>query len=256
MMRKIGNAIALANLFDSVLARNDLQQYHHVYPFIFPPLNSENDNSEDNSEENRGADVSPIQRISRTSAFLSQHGKVDSKYVYPQGTFATATADCVRDVYSSTKYPVPLAAHVLHSLAHMLYEEPTYGEKEPLGKRWASNLGSPSDEMFIKFAAGGNNVEFHRLWSVLFFIFCMPTKVSGTTQSEEDTETSIPGMDYPEYGDGFLYAGALLLRLLNQWSRFSLYDWTSHSMCNSHVILCVIVLRRTSHCSAFLPMQC
>eukprot|EP01138_Halocafeteria_seosinensis_P007799 gb/GECG01007969.1/.p1 GENE.gb/GECG01007969.1/~~gb/GECG01007969.1/.p1 ORF type:complete len:1420 (+),score=199.51 gb/GECG01007969.1/:1-4260(+) len=226
MMRKIGNAVAFAQLLDGVLARHDLQQFFHLSPFIFPPEHAKGGSS--SSENEKRYQQTPLQRMTETSVQLSVETGASNTLKYPQDNFLTEMAVHSQNVYSSTKYPVPILAHVLHSLAHMLYEEKAEGDQEPLANRWASHVGSATNESLVNFVAGGNSAEFHRLWSTILFVFCMPSTVSGVEESGTKKSESVPGLDYPEFGDGFLWAGALLLRLMNQWSRFRLYDWTSH----------------------------
>jgi hypothetical protein len=234
MMRKIGNAVAFAHLLEGVLSRQDLKQFFHLSPFIFPSEFAKGDS--DSGGKEKEDQKAPLQRMSEMVLQLSKESGASDAYKYPQDDFLAEMGVQSQDVYSSTKYPVPVLAHMLYSLAHMIYEEAPEGNSEPLANRWASNVGTANDNL-VDFVAGGNTAEFHRLWSIVLFVFCMPSTVSGVEESGAKKSEKVPGLDYPEFGDGFLWGGALLLRLLNQWSRFRLYDWTTHR--KTHSVFCL-----------------
>lgn len=59
------------------------------------------------------------------------------------------------------------------------------------------------------------NVEFHRLWSGMQFVYCLPRV--GTAYLVEEL-----------FGDGLIWAGATIISLLNQQQRFEAFDHCYH----------------------------
>jgi len=64
--------------------------------------------------------------------------------------------------------------------------------------------------------------DFSRLWSVLQFIFCQPPKPVENIAVEDMVS------DIGTFGDGFSWAGCVLLHLLNQHRRFIILDFSYH----------------------------
>ncbi|KAE9551006.1 hypothetical protein FO519_005792 [Halicephalobus sp. NKZ332] len=63
-------------------------------------------------------------------------------------------------------------------------------------------------------------VEFHRIWSAVQFIFCMPQVLT-------PAQGGLPLIE-EIFGDGLHFAGCALVRLLGQWRRFEVFDFTYH----------------------------
>lgn len=59
------------------------------------------------------------------------------------------------------------------------------------------------------------NVEFHRLWSGMQFVYCLPRVGTGYLVEEL-------------FGDGLIWAGATIISLLNQQQRFEAFDHCYH----------------------------
>jgi len=58
--------------------------------------------------------------------------------------------------------------------------------------------------------------EFHRIWSALQFVYCLPTRYEHEMNVEQ------------LYGEGLNFAGCTLIRLLNEHRKFETYDFTYH----------------------------
>lgn len=63
-------------------------------------------------------------------------------------------------------------------------------------------------------------VEFHRIWSAVQFVFCMP-------QVPSPAQGGLPLIE-EIFGDGLHFAGCAIVRLLGQWKRFEVFDFTYH----------------------------
>uniref|UniRef100_A0AC34GHC3 Cytoplasmic FMR1-interacting protein n=1 Tax=Panagrolaimus sp. ES5 TaxID=591445 RepID=A0AC34GHC3_9BILA len=63
-------------------------------------------------------------------------------------------------------------------------------------------------------------VEFHRIWSAVQFAFCLP-------QLATPSQGGLPLIE-EIFGDGVHFAGCVLIRLLGQWRRFEVFDFTNH----------------------------
>lgn len=60
-----------------------------------------------------------------------------------------------------------------------------------------------------------SNLEFHRLWSAIMIVICMPLNPNNTSVEEG-------------YGDGLNWAGCTIMTLLNQARKYELLDFASH----------------------------
>ncbi|XP_063952182.1 cytoplasmic FMR1-interacting protein 2-like [Lytechinus pictus] len=60
-----------------------------------------------------------------------------------------------------------------------------------------------------------SNLEFHRLWSAIMIVICMPLNTNNTSVEEG-------------YGDGLNWAGCTIMTLLNQARKYQLLDFASH----------------------------
>jgi cytoplasmic FMR1 interacting protein len=58
--------------------------------------------------------------------------------------------------------------------------------------------------------------DFHRIWSALQFVYCLPTRHENDMNVEQ------------LYGEGLNFAGCTIIRLLNEHRKFETYDFTYH----------------------------
>jgi cytoplasmic FMR1 interacting protein len=68
---------------------------------------------------------------------------------------------------------------------------------------------------------------FHKLWSALIFLYCLPQKQSNV---EIAIGEEVVISDEEEFGHGFAIAGCLLIHMLEQRPAFELMDFSSHVM--------------------------
>ncbi len=58
--------------------------------------------------------------------------------------------------------------------------------------------------------------DFHRIWSALQFVYCLPTRHENDMNVEQ------------LYGEGLNFAGCTIIRLLNEHRKFETFDFTYH----------------------------
>jgi cytoplasmic FMR1 interacting protein len=81
---------------------------------------------------------------------------------------------------------------------------------------WASNASSASTHSISPLSNIDDTHDFHRIWSALQFVYCLPTRHEDDMNVEQ------------LYGEGLNFAGCTIIRLLNEHRKFETFDFTYH----------------------------
>ncbi|CAF3028948.1 unnamed protein product [Rotaria sp. Silwood2] len=81
---------------------------------------------------------------------------------------------------------------------------------------WTNNPSSAISSNISPLSNIDDTYDFHRIWSALQFIYCLPTRHENDMNVEQ------------LYGEGLNFAGCTIIRLLNEHRKFETYDFTYH----------------------------
>ncbi|CAF4895272.1 unnamed protein product, partial [Rotaria sp. Silwood1] len=81
---------------------------------------------------------------------------------------------------------------------------------------WTNNPSSAISSNISPLSNIDDTHDFHRIWSALQFIYCLPTRHENDMNVEQ------------LYGEGLNFAGCTIIRLLNEHRKFETYDFTYH----------------------------
>ncbi|CAF0808663.1 unnamed protein product [Adineta steineri] len=81
---------------------------------------------------------------------------------------------------------------------------------------WANNSSSAMSNNISPLSNIDDTHDFHRIWSALQFVYCLPTRHENDMNIEQ------------LYGEGLNFAGCTIIRLLNEHRKFETFDFTYH----------------------------
>ncbi|CAF3727484.1 unnamed protein product, partial [Rotaria sordida] len=81
---------------------------------------------------------------------------------------------------------------------------------------WTNNPSSAISSNISPLSNIDDTHDFHRIWSALQFVYCLPTRHENDMNVEQ------------LYGEGLNFAGCTIIRLLNEHRKFETYDFTYH----------------------------
>lgn len=81
---------------------------------------------------------------------------------------------------------------------------------------WTNNSSSAMSNNISPLSNIDDTHDFHRIWSALQFVYCLPTRHENDMNVEQ------------LYGEGLNFAGCTIIRLLNEHRKFETYDFTYH----------------------------
>ena len=81
---------------------------------------------------------------------------------------------------------------------------------------WTSNASSAMSHSISPLSNIDDTHDFHRIWSALQFVYCLPTRHENDMNVEQ------------LYGEGLNFAGCTIIRLLNEHRKFETFDFTYH----------------------------
>lgn len=95
---------------------------------------------------------------------------------------------------------------MLERIRSFLLEDPT----------WNHNSSSTMSQNMSPLSNIDDTHDFHRIWSALQFVYCLPTRNENDMNVEQ------------LYGEGLNFAGCTIIRLLNEHRKFETYDFAYH----------------------------
>ena len=81
---------------------------------------------------------------------------------------------------------------------------------------WTNHSSSAMSQNISPLANIDDTHDFHRIWSALQFVYCLPLR--------HEHEMNVEQL----YGEGLNFAGCTIIRLLNEHRKFETYDFTYH----------------------------
>ncbi len=81
---------------------------------------------------------------------------------------------------------------------------------------WTNNSSSAMNNNISPLTNIDDTHDFHRIWSALQFVYCLPTRHENDMNVEQ------------LYGEGLNFAGCTIIRLLNEHRKFETFDFTYH----------------------------
>ncbi|CAF4339788.1 unnamed protein product [Rotaria magnacalcarata] len=81
---------------------------------------------------------------------------------------------------------------------------------------WSNNSSSAVSSNISPLSNIDDTHDFHRIWSALQFVYCLPTR--------HENDMSVEQL----YGEGLNFAGCTIIRLLSEHRKFETYDFTYH----------------------------
>ena len=147
---------------------------------------------------------------------------------YPAVTAAAAVSSAWGQGETADESDMVLMAEQLAALAAPLASSASLSARAliastialaPLRDAWLAGEGQPGRPSHAELAAADATRAFHRVWSVLGFLFATrPYEAEGRGAGDNATL----------FGDGVLFAGSFLLHALNQRHRHELLDFGAH----------------------------
>lgn len=81
---------------------------------------------------------------------------------------------------------------------------------------WSNHDSSAVSQNMSPLSGIDDTHDFHRIWSALQFVYCLPTR--------NETDMNVEQL----YGEGLNFAGCTIIRLLNEHRKFETYDFSYH----------------------------
>ena len=81
---------------------------------------------------------------------------------------------------------------------------------------WTNNTSLAMNSNISPLTNIDDTHDFHRIWSALQFVYCLPTRHENDMNVEQ------------LYGEGLNFAGCTIIRLLNEHRKFETFDFTYH----------------------------
>lgn len=185
--REIGNGLLFCLLIEQSLSQEEVSDLLQAAPFqnILPRPHCKDGEKPETKIKRLEAKYAPLQVVAK----IDQMGTVKQSFIANEGDLLTKERLCC----GLTMFEVILS----RIRSFML-------ESEDKGALWTgSNYGPPANGvMFVD-----ECIEFHRLWSALQFIYCIPVG---------DGEFTVEEL----FGEGLNWAGLALVTLLGQQRRF------------------------------------
>ena len=199
-MRQLGNALAFLRLLEDVVSVEESRAFLQVGPLL--------------SSNKKTSAKTPLREVvDGLEEIAAQNGRQLSKGTI---TLLTDMASSAEKLYAPLEQKVQLLPQALRLIKQVL----DGGDFESLRGRDPSNgaLDHSSKE---------SRLEFHRIWSSIYFMYCMHDSESG---GQDDSR-----LGDAKFGDGFFWSACTLLHLLGQRERFELMD-LSYYLLTQHEI--------------------
>jgi hypothetical protein len=133
---------------------------------------------------------------------------------------ASESLEAASKVLKSLTTSVVERKSLLHGALHRI-EDGMF--KLDLFNQWGASVEKGNE-------CGALNIDttkaFHKLWSALSFLFCLPAKLDDVNLTEEESHSIVTDED--EFGHGFTIGGCLFIHLLGQRATFELLDFSNH----------------------------
>ena len=214
-MKEIGNTLIFVRDLSDVLERNDLERLLHAAPYVdalsLVPFTEEG--------------IEPKAPLMLAAASVSADKDV--------ADLAATAAELHGDLNFDGKGPSlpPAAKRSRAPKTTLFYGAVVHLAKllEPFKATWADPAAS--NGVFELEATG----DFHRLWSALSFLFgVQPGRYAAEASAEEEEgdepaeQTFLTVSDDAQFGHGFHVAGAAIIYILGQKTRFDALDFSNH----------------------------
>jgi len=184
-MRQLGNALVFLRLLEDVVSVEESQAFLQVSTLL----------AMDKKHQPLRAAAEGLSKLAAEN---------ETKIRDDEARLLMSIADAAEKLYAPLCQKVQILPQALHLVKQVIE-----------GGDFDSLRGNAPGKMAIDHISKESRVEFHRIWSCIYFMYCMHE--TGTDKDESKLGDA-------QFGDGFFWSACALLHILGQRRKFELMD--------------------------------